>query len=149
MNSLVLLGRTTAPIELKQTQAGKSVVSFSLAVKRPFTKDTTDFFTVCAWDKQAELLSKYVNKGDLICIRGHLTTRTWEDQQGNKRYATEVVASEVTFCEAKRDETANYTTSNQSGQNGQNLASQGYIPQSYIRPDIETATDDSEASLPF
>lgn len=149
MNSIILLGRTTAPIELKQTQAGKSVVSFSLAVKRPFTKDVTDFHTICAWDKQAELLSKYVGKGDQICIRGHLATRSWEDQQGNKRYATEVVASEVTFCESKRDETANYTASNQSGQNGQNLASQGYIPQSYIRPDFETAADDSEDPLPF
>jgi single-strand DNA-binding protein len=149
MNSIILLGRTTAPIELKQTQAGKSVSTFSLAVKRPFTKDVTDFHTICAWDKQAELLSKYVGKGDQICIRGHLTTRSWEDQQGNKRYATEVVASEVTFCEAKRDEATNYPTSNQNGQNGQNLASQGYIPQSYIRPDFETAADDSEDPLPF
>jgi single-strand DNA-binding protein len=97
MNSIILLGRTTSSIELKQTQAGKSVASFSLAVKRPFTKDTTDFITVCAWDKQAELLSKYVSKGNQICIRGYLTTRTWTDSQGNKRYATEVVADEVSF----------------------------------------------------
>lgn len=97
MNSIILLGRATSSIELKQTQAGKSVASFSLAVKRPFTKDTTDFITVCAWDKQAELLSKYVSKGNQICIRGYLTTRTWTDNQGQKRYATEVVADEVSF----------------------------------------------------
>ena len=97
MNSIILLGRATSSIELKQTQAGKSVASFSLAVKRPFTKDTTDFITVYAWDKQAELLSKYVSKGNQICIRGYLTTRTWTDNQGNKRYATEVVADEVSF----------------------------------------------------
>lgn len=97
MNSIILLGRATSSIELKQTQAGKSVASFSLAVKRPFTKDTTDFYTVVAWDKQAEIISKYVHKGNQICIRGYLTTRTWTDNQGNKRYATEVVADEVSF----------------------------------------------------
>ena len=97
MNSIILLGRTTSAIELKQTQAGKSVANFSLAVKRPFTKDTTDFHSVVCWDKQAELISKYVNKGDQVCIRGYLTTRTWTDTQGNKRYATEVVADEVSF----------------------------------------------------
>lgn len=97
MNNIILLGRTTGSIELKQTPAGKSVANFSLAVKRPFTKDTTDFHTVVAWDKQAELLSKYVNKGNQVCIRGYLTTRTWTDKQGEKRYATEVVADEVSF----------------------------------------------------
>ena len=97
MNSIILLGRTTSAIELKQTQAGKSVANFSLAVKRPFTKDTTDFHTVVCWDKQAELISKYVNKGEQVCIRGYLTTRTWTDNQGQKRYATEVVADEVSF----------------------------------------------------
>ena len=103
MNSIVLLGRTTSTIELKQTQAGKAVATFSLAVKRPFTKDATDFFNITVWDKQAELLSKYVGKGSQICIRGYLQTRTWEDTQGKKRYATEVVASEVSFCEAKNN----------------------------------------------
>lgn len=105
MNTIILLGRTTSSIELKQTQAGKSVASFSLAVKRPFTKDTTDFHTVVAWDKQAELLSKYVKKGDQICIRGYLTTRTWTDKQGNKRYATEVVADEVSFVGSNENAT--------------------------------------------
>ena len=103
MNSIVLLGRTTAAIELKQTQVGKPVVSFTLAVKRPFSKDATDFFTITAWDKQAELLSQYVNKGDQVCIRGYLTTRTWEDQKGNKRTATDVIANEVTFCDTKNN----------------------------------------------
>lgn len=103
MNSIILLGRATSSIELKQTQAGKSVASFSLAVKRPFTKDTTDFHTVCAWDKQAEILSRYVKKGDQVCIRGYLTTRTWTDNNGQKRYATEVVADEVSFVGNKEN----------------------------------------------
>ena len=101
MNTLTLLGRTTAQIELKQTQAGKSVVTFSLAVKRPFTKDVTDFFNVTAWGKNAETIAKYVNKGNLIGIRGYLQNRSWEDKNGNKRYATEIVAEEVDFCESR------------------------------------------------
>ena len=121
MNSIVLLGRATSAIELKQTQAGKSVVSFSLAVKRPFTKDTTDFFTIVAWDNQAEILSKYVGKGQLVCIRGHLTTRSWEDNNGNKRSATEVIASEVSFCESKRDSEGNNTPSAQKASQSQNF----------------------------
>lgn len=147
MNSIVLLGRATSSIELKQTQAGKSVVSFSLAVKRPFTKDTTDFFNIVAWDKQAELLSKYVNKGDLICIRGHLTTRTWEDQQGNKRYATEVVVSDVNFCEAKKSSEGNNTAPTSNGSQSGNTGAYGYNPYANATPDFEqVATDDD---LPF
>ena len=97
MNSIILLGRTTDTVELKQTQNGKSVASFSLAVRRPYTKNVTDFYTVVCWGSQAEHVSRYVKKGNQICIRGYLTTRSWTDAQGQKRYATEVVADEVTF----------------------------------------------------
>ena len=102
MNSIVLMGRVTSAIELKSIPSGKSVASFSLAVKRPFTKDTTDFINIVAWDKQAEVLSKYVSKGTMICIRGYLQTRKWEGTDGKNRYATEVVASEVSFAESKK-----------------------------------------------
>ena len=132
MNSIILLGRTTSSIELKQTQAGKSVATFSLAVKRPYTKDATDFLTVCAWGKQAELLSQYVNKGDQVCIRGYLTTRTWTDNQGQKRYATEVVADEVSFVgnsssttEAKPYVPSAYTSNNQ---NFEEITNDGTLP---------------------
>jgi len=134
MNSIVLLGRTTAPIELKQTQAGKSVASFSLAVKRPFAKDVTDFFNITVWDKQAELLSRYVGKGDQICIREYLQNRTWEDSNGNKRYATDVIAQEITFCESKKE------TSEQP-------APAPYVPQTYTQPNFEDVKADDD--LPF
>ena len=104
MNTITLLGRTTSAIELKQTQAGKSVASFSLAVKRPYTKDTTDFYNICAWGNTAELLARYVNKGNQICIRGYLTNRDWTDKQGNKRISTEIIAEEVTFCGGANEE---------------------------------------------
>ena len=131
MNSIVLLGRATSSIELKQTQSGKPVATFSLAVKRPFTKDTTDFFTICAWDKQAEILSRYVGKGEQICIRGFLQTRSWTDQQGQKRYATEVVAHEVSFCESKKNSETNDTTQTQNSVQSEFGASGGYMPDVY------------------
>ena len=145
MNSIILLGRATTSIELKQTQAGKSVVSFSLAVKRPFTKDTTDFHTVVCWDKQAELISKYVNKGDQVCIRGYLTTRTWTDNNGQKRYATEVVADEVSFVNsANQNEQKPATPPNPA-----NFQS-GNMPSAYsgvANPQFEEIPDDGQ--LPF
>jgi single-strand DNA-binding protein len=145
MNSIVLLGRTTAPIELKQTQAGKSVVSFSLAVKRPFTKDTTDFFTIVAWDKQAELLSKYVGKGNQICIRGYLQTRSWDDN-GQKRNTIEVVASEATFCESKKDSEGTSSPYNQNGSQSE-FKTAPYVPQAYTQPNFDAVDNDPE--LPF
>ena len=126
MNTITLLGRTTAAIELKQTQAGKSVATFSLAVKRPFTKDTTDFFNITVWDKQAEIMSQYVNKGDQICIRGYLQTRSWEDNNGNKRSAVDVVAQEFDFCSTKSSD------------------NQAYVPDVYKMEEIKTDED-----LPF
>lgn len=135
MNTVVLLGRATNSIELKQTQAGKSVATFSIAVKRPFTKDTTDFYNVTVWDKHAELVSKYVGKGDQICIRGYLQNRTWEDQQGNKRYATDVIAQEITFCEAKKESEGNSTPTYSNGSQGK-FEPSPYIPQAYTDPDL-------------
>jgi single-strand DNA-binding protein len=133
MNSIILLGRTTNSVELKQTQAGKSVASFSLAVKRPYTKDTTDFHNIVCWDRQAELVSKYVGKGDQICIRGYLTTRTWTDNQGNKRYATEVVADEVSFV----------------GNKESNTEPQPYVPTAYTTNNQNFEEIPNEEGLPF
>ena len=102
MNSVKFLGRTTSDIELKRTEGGKSVATFSLAVKRPFTKDTTDFFNVVAWEKTAETLSNYVNKGTMIVIEGYITNRQYE-KDGQKRYATEIVVERFHFCGGKSD----------------------------------------------
>lgn len=112
MNTVVLLGRITAPLELKQTQSGKSVVSFSLAVKRPYEKDVTDFYNVTAWNKQAELLSMYVDKGNRLCVRGHLQNSSWQDQNGQKHYRTDIVADEVMFVDSKSDGQASPATPN-------------------------------------
>ena len=130
MNSVILLGRTTNSVELKQTKEGKSVANFTLAVKRPFTKDITDFYNIVAWDKTAETISKYVGKGQQICIRGYLQNRSWEDSNGNKRITTEVVAQEFDFCEAKRENETNYSpyTSNGSQPNFEAVEADADLP---------------------
>jgi single-strand DNA-binding protein len=102
-NKVILMGNMTADPELKQTASGISVCSFSIAVQRRFanrqdaTQQNVDFINVVTWRQQAEFVSRYFKKGSNILVCGQLQTRTWNDNQGQKRYATEVVADEVTF----------------------------------------------------
>ena len=112
MNIAALIGRTTSDIELRTTPSGKSVVNFSLAIKRPYTKDTTDFIDVIAWNKTAETLSQYVKKGHAIAVtKGHIETNTWEDTEGKKRKSTNVVIEEFEFLEKKATSEASQTPS--------------------------------------
>lgn len=103
MNSINLTGNICNDLELKKTNSGKSVLQFNLAVSRPFTKDTTDFIPVVVWNQPAEFLSTYARKGSKIAASGKLTTRNWEDSNGNKRTAYEVVADNVELMERKTD----------------------------------------------
>ena len=103
-NKVILMGRLTADPELKQTQSGTAVTSFNLAVDRKYNKDEEkkcDFISIVAWKQTAEFICKYFKKGSAILLCGELQTRSWEDKEGNKRNVTEVVANEVSFCEAK------------------------------------------------
>lgn len=95
MNNINITGRLTADPELKTTQSGVSVCAYNLAVKRPKVKDTTDFLTCVSWRQGAEYLSKYGRKGDMVAVSGVLTTRSWEDKNGNKRISHEIVADTV------------------------------------------------------
>ena len=94
MNSVNLVGRITADPELKQTTSGKSVISFSLAVKRPRVKDTTDFLKIIAWTHTAEYVAKYAHKGDTLAVSGVITDREYE-QNGRKAHSVEIIADEV------------------------------------------------------
>lgn len=101
MNSINLVGRLTADPELKQTQSGKSVCSFTLAVNRPIVKDTTDFINCVAWNQSAEYLANYGRKGNLVAVTGVLTSRKYDDKDGNHRTAFEVVCDSVSLCESR------------------------------------------------
>lgn len=108
-NKVILGGRLTADPELKTTPTGIPVTSFSVAVNRRFgnkangEEPQADFFNVTAWRQTAEFITRYFRKASSICIVGSLQTRTWTDQQGTKRYATEIVADEAFFVDAKSE----------------------------------------------
>ena len=150
-NKVILIGNMTADPELKQTQSGTSVCSFSIAVNRRFSKNeqgqTVDFINIVAWRQSADFVCRYFKKGNPILVCGQLQTRTWTDNQGQKRYATEVVADEVSFVAP-----AGAGTSAPAGN-----APQGdvYAPAAYGAPAFNTAGSanfeeiPSDESLPF
>lgn len=111
MNNISLIGRLTANPELKNTQNGNSVTSFTLAVERAFSsKDQerqTDFINCVAWRQTAEFVAKYFSKGIRIALTGSLQSRQFTDKEGNKRTAFEVVADHVFFADGKSAATSN------------------------------------------
>lgn len=105
-NKVILGGRLTADIELKQTPSGVPVCQFSVAVNRKRSKDgeqKADFINCVAWRNTAEFISRYFRKGSSICVEGEIQTRSWDDQNGQKRYATEVIVGEASFVDGKND----------------------------------------------
>ena len=102
-NKVILGGRLTADPELKTTSTGITVVTVSMAVNRRTSKEQqTDFFRVTAWRTTAEFISKYFQKGNMVCVEGSIQTRSWKDNEGNNRYATEVVVDRSYFVESKK-----------------------------------------------
>lgn len=102
INKAILMGRLTHDPELRHTDSGKAVCSFSIAVNNGYGENRrTDFINCVAWNKTAEFVSRYFTKGKMIIVIGHITTRAWEDKDGKKCYATDVVADEVSFGESK------------------------------------------------
>lgn len=95
MNVSILTGYLPRDIEVKSTNSGKSVATFSLGVKRPFTTDTTDYFTVVAWNKTAEYLGKYGKKGAFVEVQGSLRPNSYESKDGQKVTTVEIYADVV------------------------------------------------------
>lgn len=103
-NKWIGIGRLTRDPEVKQTQSGLSVCSFTIAVDRPYSKDRekqADFINCVAWRKRADFIGKYFEKGKPILVEGSIQTRNYEDKNGGKRTAVEVVADNVRFVESK------------------------------------------------
>lgn len=107
MNSISIKGRLTRDPETRNTQTGKSVTNFSVAVDRRFQKDKTDFFNVTAWEKTGEFVSKYFHKGQEIIVQGEMQSRDYTDKEGNKRNAWDLITSNVEFCGSKADSQGN------------------------------------------
>ena len=112
LNKIVIMGRLTRDPELRRTQSGTAVTSFSIACDRDFKSQSgekeTDFIDVVAWRGTAEFVSKYFSKGRMAVVEGRLQIRDWTDRDGGKRRSAEVVADNVYFGDSKRDSGGEY-----------------------------------------
>lgn len=144
LNKVILGGRLTADPVLKTTPTGIQACSFTMAVNRRFAKgdgqSEADFFNCTAWRQTAEFVSRYFRKASSICIVGHVETRSWIGQDGQKRFATEIVADEAYFVDAKNEMPA--------AQGAYAPAAGTYIPQDYMVPPPAMETVD-DGELPF
>ena len=149
LNKIFIMGRLTRDPELRRTQNGTAVTSFTLAVDRDFknadgTKDT-DFIDVVAWRNTAEFVSKYFSKGRMAVVEGRLQLRDWTDKDGNKRRNAEVLADNIYFGDAKRDN---------AGDMGGYSAAPSYTAPAggcsgAARPTGFTEIDEDDGDLPF
>ncbi len=145
LNSVILMGRLTADPELRTTSSNLSVLSFSIAVDRNYQTQgqerQADFINCVAWRQNAEFISKYFRKGQMIAVQGSLQTRSYEDKNGNKRTAYDVVVDRASFCGSKAESgsaTGAYQASAAQPASFQNSGSDDFA-------DIAAAEDD----LPF
>jgi len=142
INKAILGGRLTADVELKQTTNGTSVCSFSLAVNRRFSREgeqQTDYFTCQAWRQTAEFISRHFKKGSSICVVGSIQNRSWTDQNGQKRYATEIIVDEAMFVDGKND-----------AQGTEAESPINYIPEAYTTPQTSNSEpSDVDDDIPF
>ena len=138
LNHITLMGRIVRDIELRRTNSGKAVASFTVAVDRDFSQGDqkeTDFIDCVAWQKTGEFVDKYFSKGSMIVVAGRLQIRSWNDKDGNKRRTAEVVADNVYFGESKSQESRGTQAPSYGG---------------YTPPANDYATlDDDDAQLPF
>lgn len=119
LNCAVIMGRLTATPELRTTASGISVTSFTVAVDRSYAKPgeekQTDFINVVAWRSTADFVTRFFTKGQMIAVQGSIQTRNYEDKNGNKRTAVEIVAGNVSFCGSKNESGgSNYAQPQQS-----------------------------------
>ena len=136
MNSTNMIGRLTADPELRRTTDGTAVCTFTLAVRRPRVKDTSDFIDFVAWRQSAEYLSQYGHKGDIVAVSGPLTSRKWKDKNENNRINWEIQADSVELLSSKKDsQTGGNTTQKQNSYQGAN---------SYAQQNFQQIPDDTK-----
>ena len=142
LNKIILMGRLTRDPELRSTDSGIAVTSFSIAVDRDFKSQSgekeTDFIDIVAWRNTADFVSKYFTKGRMAVVEGRLQIRSWTDKDGNNRRSAEVVADHVYFGDSKKED-----TSGASG--GYQVAGRPVD----VRPDGEFDEIEDDGTLPF
>lgn len=129
MNRIILLGRTVKDADVKYTQTGKVVASFTLAVDRPFTSQggqkETDFINCQLWGKSAETFGNTVSKGQRVLVEGRLQIRSYDAKDGSKRWITEVVCDRFEYVERRDTQTTHQAAPKQSAPMGGNMESFG------------------------
>ena len=152
-NKVILIGHLTADPELRQAK-DVSVTSFTIGVNRKYNAEETDFIRVAAWRKNAEFICRYFKKGMPILVEGYLQARSWTDEQGNTKYANDVVAEAVSFAAGKSDlptpeasnEAAPATVPNPANFGGNGKT---YVPQAYGGQQAQFENVDNTDDLPF
>ena len=124
INTATILGRITAPLEIRQTQSGTPVLQFTVAVDRDYTDQNgerqADFISCVAWKQTAEFIGRYFGKGRMIALTGRLQSRTYDDRNGIKHYVTELIVNQASFTgEPKQDGGYNQSNQQDSGYNTQ------------------------------
>ena len=151
LNKIIIGGRLTADPELKTTPSGVTVTSFTVAVNRRFggkngEEAQTDFFTVTAWRQTAEFITRYFRKPSSICVVGSIQTRSWTDKDGQKRFATEIVADEAYFVDARAE--SSQTAARVPSGDASTSQTGTYIPEAYTQAPSFGELEDGE-ELPF
>lgn len=160
INNIVLVGRLTKDPDLRYTQSGTAVATFNLAVNRNFTNQNgdreADFINCVIWRKAAETLANYAHKGSLIGLTGRIQTRTYDNQQGQKVYVTEVICENFQLLEPKSANEQRQGNSNQNFNPNQNngASNQGFSGQQGTLPGVDPFADGapidiSDDDLPF
>ena len=149
MNKIILIGRLTKDPELRYTQSGTAVASFTLAVDRRFSNQSgereADFVNCVAWQKSAEFVAQYFHKGKQMALEGRLQVRSYDGNDGQKRWVTEVVAEQIEFVGSKHDSNSNRSSSGTGNSSGSAGGSSGNNP--YAGLGQEVMFDDND--LPF
>lgn len=149
LNVVAIMGRLVADPELRTTTQGQSVCSFRIACDRSYVQQgqerQADFIDIVAWRQQADFVSKYFQKGSMIAVEGSLQTRQYQDKQGSKRTAVEVVANNISFAGAKRQDAQRAPSYEQQAKAAQNVPQPTYTQGSM--DDFAVINDDDD--LPF
>ena len=144
LNHITIMGRLTRDPELRRTQTGVAVCTFTVAVDRDFqsrdaAEKQTDFIDVVAWRQTAEFVSKYFAKGRMIVVDGSLQSRKWQDKSGQNRVSWEVIANSIYFGEGKRDSSDSYGSA----------PVRDYAPAEQSAPSAFSEIEDDDGLLPF
>ena len=145
LNRVILIGRLTQDPELRYTQNGTAVASFTVAVNRKFKRDEADFVPVVVWNKPAENCANYLGKGRLVAVEGRLQIRSYEAQDGQRRRVTEVVADEVKFLDRAGTSSASSTPTSSA----RDTDDWGQFGREVNRSDIDIVDQQDDDEIPF